>query len=292
MTLANTLIVAGATGYGAFTPNSLEGARACLAAPVDGIEIDVQMTSDGHVVAHHDYWVSPDASRLDGEWLAERGPALKTLSLAALQRYDIGRLKPGSDYDRRYPLRQSSDGARIPTLPSLLDALNHAEGPRRLIYVEIKTDPTDPGAAPAPETVTNAVIDDLEAADYVAHAKIIAFDWQVLRLVVARRPDLATAHLTIPAALAQSVVRSADRDSPWNDGCDPRHFGGSDLAAIRAHGGMEWSPYFTDVTEERVREAAALGLKVGPWGLSKSEDIRRMVELGVFSATVAGPDWS
>lgn len=292
MTLANTLIVAGATGYGAYTPNSLEGTRACLAAPIDGIEIDVQMTSDGQVVAHHDYWVSPDASRLDGEWLAERGPALKTLSLEALQRYDIGRLRPGSDYDLRYPNRQVSDGARIPTLPALLDALRQAEGPRRLIYVEIKTDPTDPDAAPAPEAVTNAVLDDLEAADYVAHAKIIAFDWQVLRLAAARRPDIATAHLTIPAALAQSVVRSPDQDSPWNDGCDPRHHGGSDLAAIRAHGGMEWSPYFTDVTEARMREAAELGLKVGPWGLSKSEDIQRMVALGVFSATVAGPAWS
>lgn len=292
MTLANTLIVAGATGYGAFTPNSLEGARACLDAPVDGIEIDVQMTADGHVVAHHDYWVNPDASRLGGEWLAERGPALKTLTLEALQQYDIGRLRPGSDYDLRYPHRRSSDGARIPTLPGLLEALRQAEGPRRLIYVEIKTDPTDPEAAPDPQAVTDAVLDDLEAAGYVDHAKIIAFDWKVLRLAKARRPDIATAHLTIPAALAQTVDRADQKGSPWNDGADPRDFGGSDLAAIRAHGGMEWSPYFTDVTEETVREAAALGLKVGPWGLSKAEDIQRMAGLGVFSATVAGPAWS
>lgn len=292
MTLANTLIVAGATGYGAFTPNSLEGTLACLAAPVDGIEIDVQMTADGHVVAHHDYWLSPDATRLDGEWLAERGPALKTLTLETLRRYDIGRLRPGSDYDLRYPDRRASDGARIPTLPSLLDALRAAEGPRRLIYVEIKTDPTDPEAAPPPEAVTNAVIDDLEAAGYVAHAKIIAFDWQVLRLARARRPGIATAHLTIPAAYARSVDRTAGRDSPWSDGADPHRHGGSALAAIRIHGGMEWSPYFTDVTEETVREAAELGLKVGPWGLSKADDIRRMAALGVFSATVSGPAWS
>jgi hypothetical protein len=56
--------------------------------------------------------------------------------------------------------------------------------------------------------------------------------------------------------------------------------------------GMEWSPYFTDVTPERMAECATLGLKAGPWDLVKPEHIRRMVDLGVFSATVSGPDWS
>ena len=54
------LLIAGATGYGAWPANSLEGALACLKAPIDGIEIDVQITADGHVVAHHDYRLSPD----------------------------------------------------------------------------------------------------------------------------------------------------------------------------------------------------------------------------------------
>ena len=288
---AKTLIVAGATGYGAWTPNSLQGARRCLEAPVDGIEIDVQLTADGQVVAHHDYWLSADATRLDGDWLLERGPALKTLTLAEIERYDIGRSRPGTGYDARYPGREYFDGARIPTLGQLLDALNTAPGPRRLIYIEIKTDPQDPEAAPEPAAVTDAVLDAVETAGYLAHTKIIAFDWQVLRLARARQGDLATAHLTIPEPLATRVKPLANGDSPWTDGCDVRQFGGSELAAIKAHGGEEWSPYFTDVTEDKLSEAAALGLKVGPWGLSADTDIGRMVELGVFSATVSGPAW-
>jgi glycerophosphoryl diester phosphodiesterase len=59
---------------------------------------------------------------------------------------------------------------------------------------------------------------------------------------------------------------------------------------VKAHGGVEWSPHFTDVTPERVAEAAALGLRVGPWGLSKASDIRRMAELGVFSSTISGAE--
>ncbi len=289
MTQPKTLIVAGATGYGAWPANSLESAERCLTVPIDGIEIDVQMTADGHVVAHHDYWLNPDATRLDGDWLSERSAPLKTLSLDALRRYDIGRARPGSTAEAQHPDLESLDGARIPTLPDLLAALKAAEGPRRLIYVEIKTHPNHPEYAPDPVTVTEAVLRDLNAADYARHAKIIAFDWSVLRLASARAPGIATAHLTIPRRPGQAP---ADRDSPWFDGADPRHFGDSELAAIKAHGGLEWSPYYADVTAERVAEAAALGLKVGPWGLSQSADIQRMIAHRVFSATVSGPDWA
>ncbi len=288
MTRPKTLIIAGATGYGAWPANSLEGAERCIAAPIDGIEIDVQLTADGHVVAHHDYWLNPDATRLDGAWLSERSAPLKTLTLEALRRYDIGRARPGSDAEAQHPDLEFVDGARIPTLPDLLTALNAAKGPRRLIYVEIKTHPNRPEAAPDPAKVTGAVLDALDAADYARHTKIIAFDWSVLHLATARAPGIATAHLTIPRRPGQA---SSDQDSPWFDGVDPRHFGGSDLQAIKAHGGMEWSPYYTDVTAERVAQADALGLKVGPWGLAKSDDIQRMLALGVFSATVSGPDW-
>ncbi len=101
--------MAGATGYGVWPDNSLEGARQCLAAPVDGIEIDVQMTADGRVVAHHDYSLKPDATRLDGRWLDARSPPLKTLTLDTLRPYDVGALRPGSDYAARYPHRQPLD---------------------------------------------------------------------------------------------------------------------------------------------------------------------------------------
>jgi glycerophosphoryl diester phosphodiesterase len=285
------LLIAGATGYGAWPANSLEGARHCLTAATDGIEIDVQITADGHVVAHHDYRLNPDQTRLGGTWIEAAGAPLKTLSLEDLRRYDIGRLRPGSDYEARYPGREPMDGVGIPTMRELLAAMKAAPGPRRLIYVEIKTDPLDLESAPAPRAIVDAVFADLEAEDYLAHAKIIAFDWQVLRLSRDRHADIRTAHLTIPAALSTRIQPAPDGRSPWTDGSDARDHDGSELAAIKAHGGMEWSPYFTDVTEETMAEAKAQGLLVGPWGLSKGEDIRRMAELGVYSSTVSGADW-
>lgn len=291
MAQAKPLIIAGATGYGAWPANTLEGAKLCLAAPVDGIEIDVQITADGHVVAHHDYRINADQSRLDGAWLEQAGPPLKTLTLEQVRSYDVGRARPGSRAARRYPGQAAMDGARIPTLRALLDVMKAAPGPRRLLYVEIKTDPQDPADAPAPEVVTAAVFDDLEAADYVGHAKIIAFDWRVLRLSRARQPGVRTAHLTIPTAMAAQIKRAPDGRSPWTDGCDPLDHGGSALAAIKAHGGMEWSPHLADMTPDRIAEAQSVGLKIGPWGVSTAEDIARATAMGAFSLTVSGPEW-
>lgn len=288
---AKPLLIAGATGYGLWPANSLEGALRCLYAPIDGIEIDVQITSDGSVIAHHDYRFDADQTWLDGAWLTEPGPPLKSLTLEAVRHYAVGRARPGSDAARRYPARAQMDGVRVPTLPELLAALKVAEGPRRWIYVEIKTDPTDQVNAPAPETIVDAVFRDLEAGDYLDHAKIIAFDWRVLRLSRERHRAVRTAHLTIPPVLAVRIKPGPDGRSPWTDGFDARDHGGSDLAAIKAHGGEEWSPHFSEVTPERVAEARALGLRVGPWGLSLGDDIRQMRRLGVDSSTVSGADW-
>lgn len=285
-------IIAGACGYGVWPTNSLEGARACLDTPVAGIEIDVHLTADGHVVAHHDYRIAADSSRLNGAFLDEPGPLLRDATLAELQAYDLGRVREGGSHARRYPHKIGLDGVVMPTLPQLLEALAAAPGPRRWIFVEIKTDPADYRESADPVALTDAVLRDFDAADWASHAKIIAFDWSVLRDLKARRPEIATAHLTVPDAMKPKVVPLANGDSPWTDGCDPRHFSGSELRAIQAHGGREWSPHISDVTAERVAEAKALGLATGVWGVSTADEIAAMSALGVNVLTVSGPAWS
>ena len=290
--MRDPLIVAGATGSGVWPANSLEGARACLAAPVAGIEIDVHLTTDGHVVAHHDYRIAADTSRLDGAWLDAPGPLLRDATLARLREYDLGRDRPGSAHARRHPDKVGLDGVHMPTLPELLAEMAGAPGPKRRLFVEIKTDPAEYRESAAPGALLDAVLRDLQAADWLDAAKIIAFDWSVLRDLAARLPDVATAHLTVPAAMKPRVRLLPSGDSPWTDGCDPRHFGGSEARAIQAHGGREWSPHISDVTPDRVAEAHDLGLEVGVWGVATAGEIAAMTALGVDTLTVSGPDWT
>src|SRR5579864_6498334 len=96
MRMTPPLLIAGATGYGLWPENSLEGARRCLAGPFDGFEIDVQLTADGVVIAHHDYRLNPDQTRLDGAWLQAPSEPIKSMTLADVRRFDVGRSRPGS----------------------------------------------------------------------------------------------------------------------------------------------------------------------------------------------------
>lgn len=280
--LAPPRIVAGATGYGVWPENSLEGARGCLGVPVDGVEIDVQSTADGVAVAHHDFRIAPTNLWFDGAPASRASPPIHTLTASELSRFEIA----AEDGPDAAPRRTAA-----PTLDAVLGVLAQSDRPL-WIYAELKTDPQSPGRGPDPARLVDAVLESLSRTGFLPRTKIIAFDWGALRRVRDRAPDLAMAHLVIPPALAGQVVRDSDGRSPWADGFDPEAFSGSVFQAIRAHGGAEWSPYWSEVTPDTAAAARDAGLQVGPWGLKRRADMRRMAELGAQSLTISGPDWT
>src|SRR4051794_35890108 len=106
---------------GLFPENTLEGFERAAALGLRSFEIDIGVTADGVPVVHHDPHLNPNITRgPDGRWLEERGPLLRELTLAELQRYDVGRIKPGSVYAATYATQAPVDGARIPTLERVL----------------------------------------------------------------------------------------------------------------------------------------------------------------------------
>src|SRR5580698_9247957 len=99
---------------GLFPENTLEGFAAALAIGVTTFELDVAMTADGVPVVSHDAAFNPDLVRgPDGAWLAAPGPLISTLRLAELAAYDVGRMRPGSEYAAQFPGQAPHDGARI-----------------------------------------------------------------------------------------------------------------------------------------------------------------------------------
>src|SRR5438105_12746951 len=97
--------------------NTLAAFKRALSIGVTTIETDLAVTRDDVLVISHDPLLNPDIVRHpDGRWLTEKGPAIRTLTLAELKRYDVGRLNPGSRYATQFPLQQSADGERFPTL--------------------------------------------------------------------------------------------------------------------------------------------------------------------------------
>ena len=92
--------------------NTLEAFTAALAIGVTTLELDLAMTKDGVLVVSHDSRLNPDHTRgPDGKFLDAEGPAIRSLTLDELKRYDVGRLKPGTLL-RGDLLRAARDGRR------------------------------------------------------------------------------------------------------------------------------------------------------------------------------------
>jgi len=127
--------------------------------------------------------------------------------------------------------------------------------------------------------------------DCIDQLKVIAFDWRALASARRIEPALATAHLVIPEGHPAHGQHGDAGGCLWNDGCDPRDHGGSVQAAIRAHGGTEWAPRFSEVSLAGVAAARELGLACGAWGVTKAADAATMKQLKVDSYTASGPEW-
>jgi glycerophosphoryl diester phosphodiesterase len=258
-----------------FPENTLHGFVGAFAMGVEAFELDVGMTADGVVVVSHDPALHPDLTRDgSGGWLARRGPAIRSLTLAALGDYDVGRVRPGSPTASLFPDQVACDGARIPTLASILAAL-----PDVRFTVEVKTDPAYPDRTASPRVLTDATLAVIDAAGAAGRVIVESFDWRVQRHVRRTRGDIRLAWLT-----RAETVRDA---ALWWDGVMPV---GSVPACVAAEGGPIWAPDHTDLTEALIEEAHALGLFVLPWTVNRADDMRRLAGWGVDGLISDRPD--
>src|SRR5437773_12544800 len=76
--------------------NTLEAFALALSIGVTTLELDLAVTKDDIVVVSHDRSLNPYHTRgPDGKFLEREGPPIRSLTLAQVKTYDVGRLKPG-----------------------------------------------------------------------------------------------------------------------------------------------------------------------------------------------------
>jgi glycerophosphoryl diester phosphodiesterase len=274
--MTGTIDIRGHRGARALFPeNTLEGFRAAAALGVGAFELDVGMTADGVVVVSHDPALNPDITRdASGAWLPGRGTLIHELSYAALSRYHVGRIRPGSMTAALFPDQRACDSARIPTLAAVLASL-----PQARFTIEVKTDPRHPDWTAPPCALAEATLAVVDAAGSAGRVTLESFDWRVQRHVRRIRPDIELAWLTRAETMRDAAL--------WLDGSAA---GGSVPARVAAEGGPIWAPDHVDLTEDQVREAHALGLRVLPWTVNQPADIGRLVAWGVDGLISDRPD--
>jgi glycerophosphoryl diester phosphodiesterase len=238
--------------------NTLPGFAAALAVGVATLELDAGVTRDGVVVIHHDRRLNPDIARgPDGRWIEAPGPLLRELDFKALRRYDVGRLRPGSEYAARFPEQAPADGARIPRLAELFALVRKAGNDEVRFNIETKISPAAPAETLPPEAFARALVGEIRRAGVAARTTVQSFDWRTLHAVERAAPEIATVYLT------------------------GRRRGGSQPQAVHAAGGRIWSPHYEELDTAALIEARGLELKVVPWTVNEPGFIERFLDLGV-----------
>lgn len=281
----------GHRGARGLAPENTLGAFArALEIGVTTLETDLAVTKDGVPVLSHDPWLNPDITRgPDGAWLAAHGPAINTLTLEELGRYDVGRIKPGSRYAQQFAAQKAIDGERIPTLAQLFELVKKS-GKTVRFNIETKLTPDRPGDTPDPETFARLVVAAVRSAGLQARVTIQSFDWRTLLAVKKLTPEIATACLTHEPNLRDRGEGAARQPSPWLAGLDPARFGGSVPKLVKAAGCSAWSPRFPEIDAGVVAEAQGLGLKVLPWTVNAKEDMARIIDMKVDGLITDYPD--
>ena len=289
---ANAFDLQGHRGARGLAPeNTLAAFETALAIGVSTLELDLAMTRDGVLVISHDRALNPDHTRgPDGRFLDRQGPAIRSLTLAELQRYDVGRLKPGSAYAASFPEQRAVDGARIPALTELFDLVRRADAGHVRFNIETKITPTSGAETPDPETFAAAFAKAVREAGLTARVSLQSFDWRTLAALKRIAPEIERVCLTVEALNFDTIRRGEHGPSPWLAGLDIDDVGGSVPRLVAAAGCATWSPLYRNARPDDVAAAKALGLKVIPWTVNERADMERLIALGVDGIITDYPD--
>lgn len=287
------VLVIGHRGAAGLAPeNTLAGFERALACGVDAVELDVHLTAEGLLAVHHDYRLKPEMTRRKGgTWIRpDFRPLIKDLTQTALASYDVGCIRPGSAYARRYPEQQAADGQHIPTLREVLRRLRPGADGRLEVWVEIKTSPKHPRFSAPPAEAALAVIRAVQEERFDRRVRVLSFDWRSLAHIQRAAPELPTVYLTSPSRHVDRIIEGRLEPSLWTAGLLLDHFEGSLPRAIRAAGGHAWGVKKTQLTQTAFEEAQGLGLQVYVWTVDAAWEMERFMDMGVDGIITNRPD--
>ncbi len=239
-------------GGAALAPeNTLAAFRHARMLPIDAIELDVQMTRDGHAIVFHDETV---------ERLTDGQGNILDLDLAYLHGLNVAARFAGG-----WPEPQ-----RIPSLAEVLDLAREA---RLHVYIEIKSS-LRAGVYGRYPGIAEAVIRDVIVAEMLDQVLIMSFDWSVLPLMKALAPGAITGALVskdawnphAPGELAKLVTQVHALGCAWVN-IDYKLF----------------TPELPDFFHSH-------GLRLGVWTANDAAVLQRLAAAGVDSLTTDRPD--
>ena len=269
--------------------NTLSGLAHALAIGVDALEFDVTLTADGGLILAHDLVISaqtnldttpatqgdPDFPYVGKPWLELTLPQIATL--------DAGSRRPASPFEATF---QAVPAAVVPTLDQVCQLITGLGASSVTLAAEMKTDPRWPAADV--RLLTEAALETIAAHGLTGQARILGFDWRVLRAAQAADPAVPCVALVEPATWVPG--------SAWLAGLDPAGYGpqaGGALgcaAAGRDIGAAWLSPADAMTSPDLVAAAHREGLRTVVWTVNDAARMAELVEFQVDGIVTDRPD--
>ncbi|MDA8653497.1 glycerophosphodiester phosphodiesterase family protein [Alphaproteobacteria bacterium] len=267
----------------------------------DGIELDLQLSSDGALIIYHDDRLRPTNTQRDGKFIQPPGDLVKNLSLAQLQALDVG-----TDLNRRdNGLFTAYQGTPVPSWDDFMSLIDAKAPSQFLIYAELKT---SLGETQENKALSEAFITAIAPRKDRERIHLVSFDWRCINRLRERFPDLNHAYTTLEFSITDPdqplpndriethFLRNASQNGAhWFGSYDWRAQKGNShgekiLNAIAAAQGTGWFAYWRDITPERLAQAQALGIKVGAWTVNEQADMSRLKAMGIDAIITDRPD--
>jgi glycerophosphoryl diester phosphodiesterase len=264
--------IQGHRGARALRPeNTLPGIAHALAIGVDAIEFDVTLTADDGLILAHDLTV--DDVVFDGPLV---GRGWRSLTLAEIATLDAGGRHPVAPYQETFV---AVPGTSVPTLAEVCALA----GPAGVILsVELKTEPTWPDADV--RLLVSSALDVLAAHGCTGRARMLGFDWRVLRHAAELAPRVPRVALIEPSTWADG--------SAWLAGLDPAGYDPATgfVAAARDAGAAFVSPWDGLTSPAVVTAAHEAGLGIIVWTVNDPEVMSALTDLGADGIVTDRPD--
>lgn len=255
---------------GLMPENTIPSMKRAIDEGANVLEVDIQVSRDKQVVVAHDPYVNPTFSlRADGSEISDAEASkliLYQMDYADIRKFDVGS-KPHRDFPDQKKLR-----AYMPLLGELIDsveAYTTRRGLPKVIYnIEVKANPRQDGHyQPEPAELIDLVMRVVSARDIGNRFYIQSFDVRQIQEVHRRYPDVVTGFL------------SGNMDKSLEDNLESIGF--------RPH---IYSVHYSLATPELVKACQQMGMKFIPWTVNDTEDMRRLIHLGVDGIITDYPD--
>jgi glycerophosphoryl diester phosphodiesterase len=256
----------GARGW--FPENTLTSFMEAIKLGVDTLEMDVVISQDRQVVVSHEAWMNEVfCTRPDGKEVEANSSGkynLYTMAYAEIARYDCG-----IRGHKEFPL-QKKIAEHKPLLTEVITKIEAFVAENKLpaikYNIEIKTDGDDDVFNPEPNKFVELVYNEIEKYKIIERTNLQSFDSRILQEIKKRDPAIQMALLV-----------------ENNDGLDINL---NRLGFIP----NTYSPDFCLVDSKLVEQVHERNMKLIPWTVNETTDIKKMISLAVDGIISDYPD--